>query len=657
MFNSQGSQIASSSANYIEDVFSTYLYTGNGSTQTITNGIDLAGDGGLTWIKYRDGTFGNGHYLYDTVRGAGKALQSNLTDAETATDDRLTSFNSNGFSLATTGGSAINASTYPYVSWTFRKQPKFFDVVTFTTTNSTNARIPHNLGSVPGFYVIKRVDGAGAWFAYHGSLGRSSWLQLGSTNAAASNPNCWGTTDPTSTDFGIDEQYFTNGTVGLSYVAYVFASNAGGFGLTGTDNVISCGSFTADNAGGGAYAGGATVNLGYEPQFVLLKETSSTDSDPNWIMVDTFRGYRAQETSGSDVGQQRLRANTSGAEANAGGCSFPTSTGFSALQLTGGATYIYIAIRRGPMKVPTVGTSVFAPVAQAGNGANDTITTGFTTDLVIGGSRVTGFTYQATVDRMRGRGVALSTGSTNADDASPTTRDLTSFASNTGYTLGYPPFATSYNYTGNNIYWNFKRAPSFCDVVCYTGTGSAMTVAHNLTVVPELMIVKRRNSTTYGEWFVYTAVLGNAKYQLLNTTQASTTANSGIWNLTTPTSTNISVGSDLSFSASTYVAYLFASCPGVSKVGSVTHVEPTTVVCGFIPRFIMIKSTTATGTDDWFVFDSARGLVPGNDPYLRLNSTGAENTPFGAADLVDVTSDGFIMNGFGGGNYIFLAIA
>jgi hypothetical protein len=71
----------------------------------------------------------------------------------------------------------------------------------------------------------------------------------------------------------------------------------------------------------------------------------------------------------------------------------------------------------------------------------------------------------------------------------------------------------------------------------------------------------------------------------------------------------------------------------------------------------MLKSTASTGTDDWFVFDSARGIVSGNDPYLRLNSTGAENTPFGAADLIDPTADGFIMNGFGGGNYIFLAIA
>ncbi len=60
--------------NYIEDVFSTWLYTGNGSTQTITNGIDLSTKGGLTWIKSRGGT--TLHRLTDTVRGATKSISS-----------------------------------------------------------------------------------------------------------------------------------------------------------------------------------------------------------------------------------------------------------------------------------------------------------------------------------------------------------------------------------------------------------------------------------------------------------------------------------------------------------------------------------------------------------------------------------------------------
>ena len=61
----------SGSVNWIDDVFSTWLYTGNGSTQTITNGIDLAGKGGLVWGKARSA---GSNYLTDTVRGGGSVL-------------------------------------------------------------------------------------------------------------------------------------------------------------------------------------------------------------------------------------------------------------------------------------------------------------------------------------------------------------------------------------------------------------------------------------------------------------------------------------------------------------------------------------------------------------------------------------------------------
>ena len=67
-------------AAYVEDVFSTYLYTGNGSTQTITNGIDLSGEGGFVWLKARSET--QSHALFDTNRGPTKLLGSNHTDTE-----------------------------------------------------------------------------------------------------------------------------------------------------------------------------------------------------------------------------------------------------------------------------------------------------------------------------------------------------------------------------------------------------------------------------------------------------------------------------------------------------------------------------------------------------------------------------------------------
>jgi hypothetical protein len=222
--------------------------------------------------------------------------------------------------------------------------------------------------------------------------------------------------------------------------------------------------------------------------------------------------------------------------------------------------------------------------------------------------------------------------------------------------------STITNASGNTfINYLFRRAPGFFDVVCYTGTGSATTVAHNLNVVPELMIVKGRSGTT--AWQAYSNALANTEYLVLNTTAAKATGATR-WNSTTPTSSVFSLGtaSEVNTNAATYVAYLFASCPGVSKVGSYTGTGATQVVnCGFAAgaRFVLIKRTDNTG--DWYVWDSARGIVAGNDPYLLLNSTAAEVT---TTDWVDTAASGFeLSNAAGnlvntnGASYIFLAIA
>jgi hypothetical protein len=635
---------------YIEDVFSTYLYTGTGANGLqIPNGVNLAENGGLVIGKARSGALASGvdWGWVDTVRGGSSVVYSNSSVVAQATA-QISSFNSNGFTL--NGAFPLNyyGSPYTYASWTFREQPKFFDIVTYTGNGVYGRQISHALGSVPGAIFVKSTTSPRDWAVYHRSLGGTQFLKLNSAAGAATASSLWADTNPSSTTFTVGDDQDTN-LNGATFVAYIFAHNAGGFGLSGSENVITCGSSSTNSSGNDI------VDLDFEPQWVMIKPVGGGG---NWQIRDIMRGFSRYQFSGASLFPNSATAELAGStfwmENQSGG-----SNGF---RLSGSFTsqnYIYIVIRRGPMAVPTVGTTVFSPVAQAGNGGNDTITTGFPTDLVIGGSR-TANPILGAVDRLRSNALVLLTANNAAEDTSPSGRDLTSFDSNTGFTLGYPPFATSYNYTGNNIYWNFRRAPSFFDEVCYTGNStSGRTITHNLTVAPQLMIVKRRSASSFNGWPVYvpTSTAPRTNVCFLNTTAAAT--DTSYFNLTAPTSTVFSVDDhqDVNASGNTYVAYLFASCPGVSKVGSVTHVEPTTVVCGFIPRFIMIKSTTATGTDDWFVFDSARGLVPGNDPYLRLNSTGAENTPFGAADLVDVTSDGFIMNGFSGGNYIFLAIA
>ena len=136
---------------FIEDLFSTYLYTGNGTSQTITNGIDLSTKGGLVWLKWREG--GGNHQLQDTVRGATNLISSNTTDAQATDAQALNAFTSSGFTVGSLG--ATNGSGRLFASWTFREQTKFFDIVTYTGDGTDNRAIAHNLGSVPGCIIVK----------------------------------------------------------------------------------------------------------------------------------------------------------------------------------------------------------------------------------------------------------------------------------------------------------------------------------------------------------------------------------------------------------------------------------------------------------------------------------------------------------------------
>jgi hypothetical protein len=285
---------------------------------------------------------------------------------------------------------------------------------------------------------------------------------------------------------------------------------------------------------------------------------------------------------------------------------------------------------------------VFSPNAYTGGTAGTSFSLGFVPDTLLTMRRNT-----SNFDILQSRLTGLQYMFTYSTDAEITASSgMPTWDANTGTTkLATATSVTGWNASGST-YVNeaFARAPSFFDEVCYTGTGSARTVAHNLGVVPELMIVKRRDGTSYGDWLVYHSALGNTKYLLLNTTDASATANSGAWNYTNPTSTQFTVGDWESLtSTATYVAYLFATCAGVQYINSYVGDGTTgrTINCGFTggARFVCIKATSTTGS--WWTFDSARGIVTNNDPALQLNSTAAEVT---SADAIDTASSGFIVN-------------
>ena len=630
---------------YIENLFSTYLYTGNGATQTITNGIDLSTKGGLTWIKWRAGGSNQNHALFDTARGATKFLSSNVTDGSTTAANSLTSFNTDGFSLGTDSSyNYVNSSQLTYASWTFRKQAKFFDVVTYTGTGA-NTTIAHNLGSTPGCIIVKRTDTTSNWQVYHSGLTSAAYsIQLNLTNGQASAPTIWNSTAPTSSVFSVGTDTTVNASGG-TYVAYLFASNAGGFGAAGTDNVITCGMVPA---------GSTSVTLGWEPQFVLIKSVGTAYP---WEIYDTFRGL----TTIGGISQQ-LEPNSTSAEASQVGACNITATGMRIQDLTPSTDRIYIAIRRGPMKTPTDATKVFSPIIESTAGT--TYTPGFTVDLQIQGVRSGGGLPQYFIDRLRGLNSTTSDSINvpylSSASTSPETPQAGFFPNNMWNTT-YVQRNNSFNPT--NVDWNFARAPGFFDEVCYTGTSpgtGSWPINHNLGVTPELIIYRQRDS--YSSWQAGTNFTAtNWRSMFLNRTNAGsqTTYATNDWFAAQPTSTTFTVGWNY-YTTGNYVAYLFATCPGVSKVGSYSGTGATqTINCGFTggARFVLIKRTDSTG--DWYVWDTARGMVAGTDPYLWLDSGSSETN----ANNVYTTSVGFQIVGTdaginaNGGTYIFLAIS
>jgi hypothetical protein len=633
---------------YVEDVFSTYLYdgtgnssynSGDGSNQNIVSGIDLSGEGGMVWTKSRN--IDSRHSVVDTARGATKMLSASETGAEVTTTDSTISFNSNGHTVGVDNGfQRVNFKgtvPYNYASWSFRKAEKFFDVVTYTGDGSVQ-NIAHNLGSVPACIIVKKTSNTGDWYVYHIDLGVGingrKTLKLNSTAAQS---DSGGFSDhPTDTEFSVN--YAAN-TSGATYVAYLFASDAGGFG--DDENIIKCGSYTGNGATG------QEINLGFEAQWVLVKSSTNANS---WYIVDLMRGM-------SYGGYNPLSPNSSAAEIDSGlNRITPTATGFS---LNGdwsgnenGWGYIYIAIRR-PMKTPESGTEVYTAVSASTSPYPTTVTSGFPVDMVIMGDQPTTWGYNWSVsDRLRGGSNVLFTSSTAAEN----TGSNTTLDSNTGLTNGWVSGGTT------GLFQMFKRATGFMDVVAYTGDGgTTQTLNHNLGVTPEFMIAKRRNDTQ--NWVVYHSLVGAGKYYNLNTTSGASTL-STVWGGVEPTSTQFTVGNSttVNFNGDTYISYHFATLAGVSKVGSYTGTGSNVDVdCGFSAgaRFILIKRTDSTG--DWYVYDSERGIVAGNDPYLLLNTTAAEVT---STDYIDPLSSGFTVTSSApaglnasGGTYIFLAIA
>jgi hypothetical protein len=651
--------------NYIEDVFSSSLWTGNkatqSTTQTITNGVDLSTNGGLVWTKRR--TLED-HFLFSTglqtttyaLRTNDRGTSSERGSIANGNSSNAMTFNTDGFTVG--GFDDVNNNTSPFVGWVFRKKKKFFDIVTWTGDGATSRAIAHNLGSIPGFIIVKRFTGnvsdwacvhnrnGGTYFALNRDYAANDALVMDSgypdiTPPSGSNTEYFGIYSNTSTVTNVNVS-------GSSYIAYVFAHNAGGFGLTGTDNVISCGSYIGNGS-----SDGPVVTLGYEPQWVMIKNSGGTG---DWLMFDDMRGITP---AGRD--DKVLFSNTNGAEFDDSAIALSATgfkiTGATSQVNTSTSAYIYMAVRKGPMKVPTSGASVFAINTRNGSGtAPPMYNSGFPIDMA--------FQREVTTANDSILSSRLTTGtfmrtSTKAAEASSASYD---FDYQNGWFNGTETNANAYS-------WMFKRAPSFMDVVLYSGTGVAgRTVTHNLGVAPQLLITKGRNtSTTYGDWMVLPPTLQAVKLNEDTSQDDSSVTAYYFGNGTSviaPTSTVFTLGGENTVNQSglNFVAYLFATCAGVSKVGSYTGTATTKQIdCGFTSgaRFVLLKRVDGVGA--WYVWDSARGIVSGNDPYILLNSSATQVTN---TDYIDTYSAGFEISSTApdainasGGTFIFLAIA
>ena len=596
---------ATDSATYVDDVFSTYLYDGNGTSQTITNGIDLSGEGGLVWGKSRNSS--SIPMLTDTERGTNSQLATDRTTLAYTGTDRVTSFNSDGFALGSNAN--LNGSGRTQVAWTFRKAPGFFDIVTYTGNGATSRDINHNLETAPGMIIIKRTDAVSDWTVQH-IYNNNLALYLNLTDAQSDsgaslsfNTSTFKVVGPSS---GLAATKCTN-VSGATYVAYLFGNNAQDFGTDSDEAIIKCGSYTGNGS-----TDGPTIDLGFEPQWVLIK--SSLYNGKDWGIFDSMRGVTV---SGDDA---KLNPNTSEVESLTELLKF-TPTGFkltaSNTNTNGsGYEYIYMAIRR-PHKPAEefAATDLYATAPQQAKveGSLGGFRAGFVADFALKFEQTGAHGHDISCRLAAERGMY-----TNAQNAEAAL-SVAQYDFQDG--MGDQSQAST-----NNLRMLLRRAPGYFDVVAYTGTGSVRTQAHNLGAVPEMIWVKDR-STNYYSWIVYHTGLNGGttpeRYAIILNSVGTKSANSGWWNNTAPTETVFTLGgdNDVNRSAYTYIAYLFATVSGISKVGHYTGTgNALNIDCGFSAgaRFILIKGETSQG--DWYVWDSYRGIVAGNDPYLLLNS-------------------------------------
>ena len=330
--------------------FNTVIWTGDGTSSRGITGVGFKPD--FVWLKRRSATGNNN--VFDVIRAANNYLLTDSTNAEATISDRLTSFDSDGFTVGNSGN--VNASSGTYVAWNWladnttgssntdgsitstvsANTTAGFSIVSFTGTGA-NATFGHGLSAVPSVIIIKNRDlGSGYnWRVYHHkntSAPETDVLVLNLTNATNDNVTYWNDTAPTSSVVSIGTDSSLNKS-GDAHIAYCFAEKKG---------FSKFGSYK-----GNGNADGTFVYTGFKPAWIMTKETGNAS---NWNMFDNQRSQPNQASS-----QGILRANSSGAEFTGSTALFVDflSNGFkfrgnSVDTNRSGGTFIYLAFAESP---------------------------------------------------------------------------------------------------------------------------------------------------------------------------------------------------------------------------------------------------------------------------------------------------------------------
>jgi len=340
--------------------FHTQLYTGNGSTQNITNNANAGNfKPDYIWTKAR-GDNGS-HTNQDSNRGAGKQFYPNLTYQEENVQG-VSAFLTNGFSLGSNGTS--NANNITHVAWQWKcnggttasntdgtitstvqaNTTAGFSIITYTGTGSVGT-IGHGLGVAPKMLIVKNRTTALDWAIYHKDLTDDGYVvAFNNTDAQAdSGTNRWNHTAPTSSVIHIGAGQQTNQNTN-NMVCYAFAPIQG---------YSKFGKYV-----GNGNANGPFIYTGFKPAFLIVKNI--TNSGYDWAMTDNKR-------SPVNEVDKYLWPNSTGSEYSGSGINLDMDYLSNGIKLRtsrsetnhNGATFIYMAFAENPF-VTSTGTPATA---------------------------------------------------------------------------------------------------------------------------------------------------------------------------------------------------------------------------------------------------------------------------------------------------------